>query len=123
MAKSVIGIEIVKEAIDNANMNKELNGINNAKFIVGKAEEELVRIDDIDVLIVDPPRKGLDKTLVDTILERNIKRIVYVSCDPATLARDLSLLQEKYSIEKGVLVDLFAKTSHIETVCSIISRN
>ena len=119
MAKSVIGIEIVKEAIDNANMNKELNGINNAKFIVGKAEEELVRIDDIDVLIVDPPRKGLDKTLVDTILERNIKRIVYVSCDPATLARDLSLLQEKYSIEKGVLVDLFAKTSHIESIASL----
>lgn len=116
MAKSVIGIEIVKEAIDNANMNKELNGINNVEFIVGKAEEELKKIDDIDVLIVDPPRKGLDKSLVDTLLERKIKRIVYVSCDPATLARDLSLLQEKYSIEKGVLVDLFAKTSHVESI-------
>ena len=115
-AKEVVGIEIIPEAIDNANMNKEMNGITNARFIVGKAEEKINEIDDIDVLIVDPPRKGLDKSLIDTIINKKIKRVVYVSCDPATLARDLSLLSEYYSIEKGMLVDLFPKTSHCEVL-------
>ena len=115
-AKEVVGIEIIPEAIDNANMNKEMNGITNANFIVGKAEEKINEIDDIDVLIVDPPRKGLDKSLIDTIINKKIKRVVYVSCDPATLARDLSLLSEYYTIEKGLLVDLFPKTCHVETV-------
>ena len=115
-AKEVVGIEIIPEAIDNANMNKEMNGITNANFIVGKAEEKINEIDDIDVLIVDPPRKGLDKSLIDTIINKKIKRVVYVSCDPATLARDLSLLSEYYTIEKGLLVDLFPRTCHVEVL-------
>lgn len=122
-AKEVVGIEIIPEAIDNANMNKELNGISNARFIVGKAEEKINEIDDIDVLIVDPPRKGLDKSLIDTIINKKIKRVVYVSCDPATLARDLSILSEYYSIEKGVLVDLFPRTCHVECISSLVLRN
>ena len=118
-AKDVVGIEIIPEAIENANMNKELNGITNAKFIVGLAEEELEKIEDIDVLIVDPPRKGLDEKLVNTLLNRKIKRIIYVSCDPATLARDLSLLNKEYTINNIVLVDLFAKTSHVESIATL----
>ena len=121
-AKEVVGIEIIPEAIDNANMNKELNGISNARFIVGKAEEKINEIDDIDVLIVDPPRKGLDKSLIDTIINKKIKRVVYVSCDPATLARDLSILSDHYSIEKGVLVDLFPKTCHVEVLTKLIRK-
>ena len=115
-AKKVIGIEIVPEAIDNANINKKINCINNAEFIVGKAEEEIKKISDIDVLIVDPPRKGLDISLVNTILEKKIKRVVYVSCDPATLARDLSLLEKEYEINKATLVDLFPRTFHVEVL-------
>lgn len=122
-AKEVVGIEIIPEAIDNANMNKELNGITNGSFIVGKAEEKINEIDDIDILIVDPPRKGLDKSLIDTIINKKIKRVVYVSCDPATLARDLSLLSEYYTIEKGLLVDLFPKTSHVEAISCLVFGN
>ena len=121
-AKEVVGIEIIPEAIDNANMNKEMNGITNANFIVGKAEEKINEIDDIDVLIVDPPRKGLDKSLIDTIINKKIKKVVYVSCDPATLARDLSLLSEYYTIEKGLLVDLFPRTCHVECIAGLYQK-
>ena len=122
-AKKVIGIEIVPEAIENANINKKINGINNTEFIVGKAEEEINKISDIDVLIVDPPRKGLDISLVNTILKKKIKRVVYVSCDPATLARDLSLLDKEYEINKVTLVDLFPRTFHVEVISCLVFGN
>lgn len=115
-AKKVIGIEIIPEAITNANDNALLNGIKNNEFIVGKSEEEMEKIKGVDVLIVDPPRKGMDKTLVDSILKSNIKKMVYVSCDCATMARDISMLQEKYSIVKGVTVDLFPQTADVESL-------
>ena len=73
-------------------------------------------------MVVDPPRKGLDKTLVDTLLNSNIKRIVYVSCDVATMARDLSLLTEKYELKDGYGVDLFPRTANVETVVLLIRK-
>lgn len=115
-AKKVVGVEIIPEAIENAKENALLNNITNAEFIVGAAEEVINDLKDIDVLIVDPPRKGLHTKLVDTILNSDIQRVVYVSCDCATMARDLALLTEKYDIVKGIAVDLFPQTSDVETV-------
>ena len=115
-AKKVIGVEIIPEAIENAKENAKLNNINNVEYIVGAAEEVIKNLDNIDVLIVDPPRKGIDSKLIETILNSNIKKLVYVSCDCATMARDLSMLSEKYNILKGVAVDLFPQTADVETV-------
>ena len=125
-AGSVIGVEIVPEAIENARMNAELNGIRNAEFLVGKAEDILPRLagDQAgtpgapDVIVVDPPRKGLDRTVTETILRTLPDRIVYVSCDSATMARDLRLFAEGgYQIREVQPVDMFPHTVHVETVC------
>ena len=127
-AKKVYGVEIIPEAIENARMNAERNGIENAAFYVGKAEEVLPNYVEnlkaqgmnpqIDVICVDPPRKGCDDVCIQTMLEIAPKRIVYVSCDPATLARDLKKLAEGgYKLEYVQPVDQFAHTVHVETVC------
>ena len=125
-AGSVIGVEIVPEAIENARMNAELNGIRNAEFLVGKAEDILPRLAGDqegtpgapDVIVVDPPRKGLDRTVTETILRTLPDRIVYVSCDSATMARDLRLFAEGgYQIREVQPVDMFPHTVHVETVC------
>ena len=122
-AKFVYGVEIVDAAIQNAIENAKINNIENVKFFVGKAEEVITgeyengNIRDIDVIVVDPPRKGLDKLAIDTMLKLLPKRIVYVSCDSSTLARDLKLLCEKeYELKKLTVVDQFARSYHTETV-------
>ena len=122
-AKFVYGVEIVDAAIQNARENAKLNNIENVKFFVGKAEEVITgeyengNVRDIDVIVVDPPRKGLDKLAIDTMLKLLPKRIVYVSCDSSTLARDLKLLCEKeYELKKLTVVDQFARSYHTETV-------
>ena len=119
-AKAIYGIEVVKEAIDDAKMNAKLNGYENAYFEVGKAEDVIRKWKEkgiqADVLVVDPPRKGCDQTFIDTIIEMEIPRVIYVSCNPSTLARDLNILKEKYNIEKVQPVDMFPHTSHVETV-------
>ena len=122
-AKFVYGVEIVDAAIQNAIENAKINNIENVKFFVGKAEEIITgeyengNIRDIDVIVVDPPRKGLDKLAIDTMLKLLPKRIVYVSCDSSTLARDLKLLCEKeYELKKLTVVDQFARSYHTETV-------
>ena len=122
-AKFVYGVEIVDAAIQNARENAKINNIENVKFFVGKAEEIITgeyengNIRDIDVIVVDPPRKGLDKIAIDTMLKLSPKRIVYVSCDSSTLARDLKLLCEKeYELKKLTVVDQFARSYHVETV-------
>ena len=125
-AKKVFGVEIVPEAVENAKENAVLNGIENAYFEAGSAEEVtprwLSRYDKPDVVCVDPPRKGLDSVCIDTILKASPSRIVYVSCDPATLARDLKLLCEGgYTLEKAVPCDMFPQTVHVETV-ALLSR-
>ena len=126
-AKKVYGVEIVPQAIEDAKNNAKLNGIENAEFFVGKAEEVLpefyanLKEGDAmltpDVIVVDPPRKGCDEACLNTMLKMHPKRIVYVSCDSATLARDLRILCDGgYELEKVRAVDQFPHTGHIETV-------
>ena len=121
-AKFVCGVEIVPAAIENAKENAKLNGLENTEFFVGKAEEVLPREYKkngvyADVIVVDPPRKGCDETLLETMIEMNPERIVYVSCDSATLARDLKYLCERgYELRKVCPVDQFGMTVHVETV-------
>ena len=124
-AKFVRGVEIVPAAIENAKENAKLNGLENTEFFVGKAEEVLPREYKkngvyADVIVVDPPRKGCDETLLETMIEMNPERIVYVSCDSATLARDLKYLCERgYELRKVCPVDQFGMTVHVETVVGL----
>ena len=149
-AKTVYGVEIVPQAIDDAKNNAKINGITNAEFFVGKAEEVLPEFyadakknitkgseaikpevpaakytDEADmltpdVIVVDPPRKGCDEKCLDTMLKMGPQRIVYVSCDSATLARDLKILcEEKYELVKWQAFDQFSHTGHIETIVKL----
>lgn len=129
-AKQVYGVEIIPQAIEDAKRNAENNGITNAEFFVGKAEEVLPAFyekeDDNsemrhpDVIVVDPPRKGCDEVCLDTMLKMQPERIVYVSCDSATLARDLRILCDGgYEIKKVRGVDQFGMTVHVETVVGL----
>ena len=121
-AKFVRGVEIVPQAIDNARENAKINGIENVEFFVGKAEEVLPREYDkngiyADVIVVDPPRKGCDEALLNTILKMKPERVVYVSCDSATLARDLKILcAEEYELKRVSTTDMFPQSTHVETV-------
>ena len=121
-AKKVYGVEIVPQAIEDARQNAKINHLDNVEFFVGKAEEVLPREYVkhgiyADVIVVDPPRKGCDGTLLDTIVAMAPKRVVYVSCDPATLARDVKILGEKgYQVDKVSVVDQFGHSVHVETV-------
>lgn len=113
----VFGIEINKYAIKNAFKNKEINNIDNAEFICSDVSKLVNNIDfKPTVIVVDPPRSGLDKVTINYILNGNVKKVVYVSCDPITLARDLSLLNEKYEVKKITPVDMFPNTHHVECV-------
>jgi len=124
-AKKVYGIEIVQQAIDDARKNAERNHINNAAFYVGKAEEVLPRLYEeeglyADVICVDPPRKGCDEQCLATMVKMAPKKIVYVSCDSATLARDLKYLcANGYVLKRGGLVDMFPQTVHVETIVGL----
>ncbi len=124
-AKKVYGVEIVPQAIEDARRNAEINGIKNAEFFVGKAEEVLPEQFEknhvhADVIVVDPPRKGCDTVCLDTILEMRPERVVYVSCDSATLARDLRYLADGgYMVERGRCCDMFPGTVHVESVIMI----
>ena len=128
-AKKVYGVEIVPQAIDDARENAKLNGLDNVEFFVGKAEEVLPEQYEknkvyADVIVVDPPRKGCDEQCLNTIVTMAPKRVVYVSCDSATLARDLKMLCEKgYEVEKVRCCDMFGWTTHVETVCLLVLRN
>ena len=121
-AKQVYGVEIVPQAIEDAKRNAALNGFTNAEFYVGKAEEVLPKKyreegTKADVIVVDPPRKGCDEALLQTIVQMAPKRVVHVSCDSATLARDLKyLVNEGYEVKKGTVVDQFPHTVHVECV-------
>ena len=128
-AKQVYGVEIVEQAIEDARDNARINGIGNARFYVGRAEEvlpscceEYAQSHDgekmhADVIVVDPPRKGCDQALLQTIVDMEPDRIVYVACDSATLARDVKFLRENgYEIRKARAVDQFPQTVHVETV-------
>jgi len=116
-AKHAVGVEIVPEAIENAKNNARRNGAENVEFYCADAGQAAGRFSGIDVLVVDPPRKGLDETARDAILKMQPPRVVYVSCDPATLARDVAeLCGAGYTLEKAQAYDLFPRTFHVETV-------
>lgn len=127
-AGKVYGVEIVPEAIADAKINAKLNGITNAEFFVGKAEEvlpEKYKNEGIyaDVIVVDPPRKGCDPAALETMVKMQPERIVYVSCDSATLARDVKWLGEHgYEVKKVKACDMFPGTVHVETVCLLSNR-
>jgi len=118
-AGKVIGAEIVPEAIADAKENAQRNGIDNVEFLCGDAADIAARFTHEglrpDVIVVDPPRKGLDEAVVEAILAMEAKKVVYISCDCATLARDCKRMAERYALTKAVAVDLFPRTMHIET--------
>mgnify|MGYP000175829407 FL=1 len=124
-AKKVYGVEIVPQAIEDARRNAALNNITNAEFFTGKAEEVLPEQYEknkvyADVIVVDPPRKGCDQVCLDTILKMAPKRVVYVSCDSSTLARDLRYLADGgYEVEKVRCCDMFGQSCHVETVVGL----
>ncbi|MEX1013265.1 MAG: 23S rRNA (uracil(1939)-C(5))-methyltransferase RlmD [Waddliaceae bacterium] len=119
-AEKVIGIEVVPEAIENANQNALINDIQNCRFILNQTEKYIQRLKEIDVVFLNPPRKGCDPQVIDALETLKPKKIVYISCDPATLARDLKLLCEKgYAIAKIKPVDMFPQTMHVETVVEL----
>lgn len=121
--KDVLGIEIVDNAIKDANINKELNNIENVSFVCGDVGRLINSNYKQNVLIVDPPRAGLDKKTRKVILENEYEKIIYVSCDPMTLVRDLSDLSNKYDIKDVTLVDMFPNTYHVESVVLLEFKN
>ncbi len=129
-AGKVYGVEIVPQAVEDARENARRNGITNVEFYLGKAEEvlpEKYKKEGIsaDVIVIDPPRKGSDPACLETMLALEPKRIVYVSCDPATLARDLKILcaDGRYQLTRVQPVDMFPQTAGVETVCLLVRRN
>ncbi|MCK6255429.1 23S rRNA (uracil(1939)-C(5))-methyltransferase RlmD [Fictibacillus sp. KIGAM418] len=126
-AKKVYGVEIVPEAIEDARRNAELNGLDNAEFAVGESEVVIPGLKEQgitpDVIVVDPPRKGCDEALLQTIIEMKPKRVVYVSCNPSTLARDLRILEDGgFKTVEVQPVDMFPQTTHVECVAQIILK-
>ena len=123
MAKEVVGIEYNKDSVVAANENAKINNIKNANFLQGDAKELLPKMlkdgQVFDVLVADPPRTGLGEEFINTILETEIPRIVYASCNPATLAKDLELLTKKYKINYMVPLDMFPQTALTECVCTL----
>ena len=125
-AGKVIGVEIVPQAVINARDNARKNGLRNAEFIEGDAPRVIAQLvksgTRAQVICVDPPRKGVDGRLLDAILQAAPERVVYVSCNPATLVRDLKKLRGAYSLAYAQPVDLFCWSGHVETV-SLMTKN
>ena len=116
--KKVIGVEVIAQAVENAKRNAEINNIENAEFHVGNAEDVAKELGKADIVIVDPPRKGCDDKLLETINSISPEKVVYVSCNPATLARDMKILNGYgYNVQKIQPIDMFPRTAHVETVC------
>ncbi len=126
-ARKVIGVEYVPEAIEDAKINSEVNGIDNTVFYAGDMKDILT--DSFiaehgrpDVIIADPPRAGMHTDVIDTIMRAEPPIIIYVSCNPATQARDLALLDSKYAVEAVQPVDMFPHTQHVENVVRLVKR-
>lgn len=122
--KQLFGMETIPEAIEDAKENANLNGVENSEFFVGDVEKTLPEFIEKrkvkpDVVFVDPPRKGCDKAALDTLLKIQPKRIVYVSCNPATLGRDLKILEQKYEVKRLAICDMFPWTGHVEVVAML----
>lgn len=122
--KKVYGIEIVEQAIEDAKYNAKINKIDNIDFFAGDVEKVLPKIIEIDnikpsTIFVDPPRKGLDKKTIEILQELKPSKIIYISCNPATLARDIALLERNYNIKEVQPVDMFPYTTHVECVAAL----
>ena len=123
VAKKVVGVEIVEEAVEAARMNAKLNGLENCEFLAGDVLKVIDEIQDKpDLIVLDPPRDGIHPKALNKIIEFGVERMVYISCKPTSLARDLVVLQERgYRVEKGGAVDMFPGTGNVEVV--IMMRN
>ena len=124
-ADKVIGVEIIPSAVKDAKANATSNKITNCQFVCGDAGQQIAQIakkQKIDIMVVDPPRSGLDETMIETIIHSKPQRVIYVSCNPATLAKNINDLKDKYSVMKVIPVDMFPQTEHIESVC-LLQRN
>ncbi|MPW26349.1 23S rRNA (uracil(1939)-C(5))-methyltransferase RlmD [Alkalibaculum sp. M08DMB] len=124
----VYGVEVVEEAIKDAQDNMKLNNVDNVEFTLGKSEEKIVELlkqgIKADIVIVDPPRKGCDEKLLDAIITMSPQKVIYISCNPATLARDLKVLNVGgYNIEEVQPVDMFAHTMHVETIVALYKKD
>ncbi len=124
MAKKVIGIEIVEEAVEKANENKQLNNLNNIEFIAGDVLEKVDELKEKpDLIMIDPPRDGIHPKAIDKIIDFNPDKFVYISCNPVTLVRDLKIFKERgYSIERVKPMDMFPRTPHVEVV-TLLTRS
>ena len=117
---------MIEKAVADAEENARLNHIENVRFVCGDASEQVRRIlkkEKVDLLVVDPPRTGLDEELITTILKAKIKEVIYISCNPATLGKDLQMLKEKYEITSIRGYDMFPNTSHVECACLLTRKN
>ena len=124
-AKEIIGIESIKDAVVNANQNARDNKINNVSFVCADAADKLMYLSKtrtIDCLVVDPPRSGLDENMLACIMKSRINKIVYVSCNPATLGKNLSILTQRYHVECVKPIDMFSHTPHVECVCLLVRK-
>lgn len=122
-AKKVYAIEIVENAVKDALINAKMNKIENINFLLGDAYKTIEKIEDsIDTIIIDPPRSGLTDEATQSILKKGPQNIIYISCDPVTLARDLSIFKGHYNVEKFYLLDMFSYTYHVESVCLLSKK-
>jgi 23S rRNA (uracil1939-C5)-methyltransferase len=119
-AAKVIGVEYVPEAIEDAKINATMNGLKNTSFHAALAEEFIGKVGKVDIVVLNPPRKGCEPAMIEKVGSMPLKKIVYVSCDPATLARDLRLLADKgWKVESVEPFDMFPQTAHVETLVSL----
>jgi 23S rRNA (uracil1939-C5)-methyltransferase len=126
-AKTVIGVESMEETVQNARRNAEHNGVTNCEFICGEAKKVLAEFEQqnraFDLVVTDPPRAGLHPKVVKSLLSLRPKKIIYVSCNPTTLARDLKILCDgSYNLQEVQPVDMFPHTFHIESVARLVSN-
>ena len=121
-AKNVFGIEINRSAINDANFNKKINNVNNINFLCSDVGLVKKKFKNIDLVVIDPPRSGLSKSALDNVLDIMPQKIIYVSCNPITLARDLNVLKDYYMVKKIRPVDMFPNTYHVETVSVLCHR-
>ena len=122
-AREVIGIEIVPNAITDALLNKEMNKRSNIEFLLGDVKKTIDKVNkDFDAVIIDPPRSGIDQNSLNYILDKKIKKLIYVACDPSSLVRDYEKIKNIYNLKKLYLLDMFPNTTHCESVCVLERR-
>lgn len=118
-AKEITGVEYIESAVRNANENAKRNHADHVHFVAGDAAEVMTRMlkkRTPDVIVVDPPRAGLDDAMLETLLRSKAKRIIYISCNPSTLAKNLAVLQNRYQVKRMVPLDMFSQTQHVESI-------